>query len=223
MVRFLRRARAARRVFAVLGSLPLVAGGCENAPADLPRPSVEEASPAAPGTSEVAGRLERRPGGATPIVTLEPHAPLDVPLPAEPAEMDQYGRTFIPRLLVVRAGQTVRFKNSENELHNVNVTDERGVTIFNVGMPILGGTFDHRFDRAGDYAVRCNVHQEMAATISVTSSPFAAVADREGRFALSGVPYGAYDLVVRRGAEREARVVDVAAPRTEIVERESAP
>ena len=223
MGRFLRRARAACGVFVMLGALPCGAGACRNIPADLPQPSEEQAPPAASGTSEVAGRLERRLGAATPIVTLEPHAPLDMPLPAGPAEMDQYGRTFIPRLLVVREGQTVRFKNSENELHNVNVTDEGGVTIFNVAMPILGGTFDHRFDRAGDYAIRCNVHQEMAATISVTSSPFAAVADREGRFTLSGVPYGAYDLVVRRGAEREARVVEVAAPRTEIVDEAPAP
>ena len=223
MGRFRRRARAVCGVFAMLGALPLAAGACGKAPTDSPLPPAEQAPTAPPGTGEVAGLLERRPGAATPIVTLEPHAPLDVPLPAGPADMDQYGRTFIPRLLVVRAGQTVRFRNSENELHNVNVTDEHGVTIFNVGMPILGGTFDHRFDRVGDYAVRCNVHQEMAATISVTSSPFAAVADREGRFTFSRVPYGAYDLVVRRGTEREVRVVEVAAPRTEIVEQEPAP
>ena len=223
MGRFLRRASAACGMFLMPGALLLGTVACRGAPADLPQPSAEQAPPAAPGTGEVAGRLARRPGGATPIVTLEPHAPLDIPLPAELPEMDQYGRTFIPRLLVVREGQTVRFRNSENELHNVNVTDEGGVTIFNVGMPILGGTFDHRFDRAGDYAVRCNVHQEMAATITVTSSPFAAVADREGRFTLSGVPYGAYDLVVRRGTERAARVVEVAAPRTEIAEQASEP
>ncbi len=218
MSSILRRARAACGVLAVPGVLSLGPGGCTNAPADPPQPAAHQTPPTAPGTSEVAGRLARRPGAATPIVTLEPHAPVDVPLPAEPAEMDQYGRTFIPRLLVVREGQVVRFKNSENELHNVNVTDDSGVTIFNVGMPILGGTFDHRFERAGDYAVRCNVHQEMAATISVTSSPFAAVADREGRFTLPGVPYGTYDLVVRRGSERAARRVEVATPRTELVD-----
>ena len=153
-----------------------------------------------------------RPGAPTAVVTLDPRAPLDVPLPAEPAEMDQYGRAFVPRLVVVREGQTVRFKNSENELHNVNVIDEADETLFNVGMPILGGTFDHVFELAGDYRVRCNVHQEMAATVRVTASPFVAIADREGRFAVSGVPYGAYDFVVRRGAERTARVVEVDSP-----------
>ena len=68
--------------------------------------------------------------------------------------------------------------------------DEHGVTIFNVGMPILDGTYDHSFDRAGDYAVACNVHQEMAALIVVTSTPFATVADRDGHFTFSGVPHG---------------------------------
>lgn len=213
------RARTAGAVALVaVAALPLGAGACRNGPAERPAPPAARRPVAAPGTSDVAGRLERRPGAPAAIVTLEPHAPLDVPLPAQPAEMDQYGRTFVPRLLVVRAGRTVRFMNSENELHNVHVTDERGVTVFNVGMPILGGTFDHRFDRAGDYAVRCNVHQEMAATISVTSSPFAAVADREGRFAVPGVPYGAYDFSVRRGGERRTRVVEIAAPRTDLVE-----
>ena len=83
-------------------------------------------------------------------------------------------------------------------------------------MPILGGTFDYVFESAGDYRVRCNVHQEMAATVRVTASPFVATADREGRFALSGVPYGAYDFVVRRGADRAARVVEIDSPRIDL-------
>ena len=204
------RASAACGVFAMLAALALGAAACGNAPDDPPQPPAAPAPAAAPGTGEVAGRLARRPGAATPIVTLEPHAPVDVPLPAGPAEMDQYGRTFIPRLLVVREGQTVRFKNSENELHNVNVTDESGVTIFNVGMPILGGTFDHRFERAGDYAVRCNVHQEMAATISVTSSPFAAVGRSGGavhpvRRAVRRLRPGGAARDRARGARRRGR------------------
>ena len=192
------------------------AGACGDQSSALRDTSNPAPAPAAAGRSEVSGRLEQRRGAPTAVITLDPRAPLDVPLPAAPAEMDQYGRTFIPRLVVVREGQTVRFKNSENELHNVNVIDEAGETLFNVGMPILGGTYDHVFARAGDYRVRCNVHQEMAATVRVTSSPFVAIADREGRFAVSGVPYGAYDLVVRRGAERTTRVVEIDSPHIEL-------
>ena len=213
MLKFPSRRRAAF-VLVLAGLLAWAACGGE--PSRLPDTPDPASPPAAQGASEVSGRLEQRPGAPTAVVTLDPRAPLDVPLPAEPAEMDQYGRAFIPRLVVVREGQTVRFKNSENELHNVNVVDEAGETLFNVGMPILGGTFKHVFERAGDYRVRCNVHQGMAATVRVTASPFIAIADREGRFALSGVPYGAYDLVVRRGAERTTRVVEIDSPHIEL-------
>lgn len=197
----------------------IAAGGCGSESSDPPGPPPAAPPPIASGTSEVSGRLAARPGAATAVVTLDPHGPLDpldVPLPADPAEMDQYGRAFMPRLVVVREGQAVRFKNSENELHNVHVLDEAGETLFNVGMPILGGTYDHVFERAGDYRVGCNVHQEMAATVRVTASPFVAIADREGHFALSGVPYGVYDLVVRRGPERALRVVDIDSPHTDL-------
>ena len=148
---------------------------------------------------------------------LEPHDELETPpLGGEPVEMDQYGRAFFPSLLVVREGQVVRFRNSEDELHNVNVHDEAGTTIFNVGMPILGGTYDHTFERHGDYAVACNVHQEMAALIVVTSTPFATTTDRDGRFTFSEVPHGTYDFVVRRGGERTVDLVEISGERTEL-------
>lgn len=197
--------------------MAIVAGGCggdaaPHAP-DGASPAVESV-PA--GTSEVSGRLEQRLAGPTAVVTLSPHGELDVPLPAEPAEMDQYGRAFIPRLVVVREGRTIRFINSENDLHNVHVIDEAGESLFNVGMPIVGGTYEHVFERAGDYRVGCNLHQQMSATIRVTASPFIAIADRDGRFAISGVPYGAYDVEVRRGAKRVTRTVEIDGPRTDL-------
>ncbi len=195
----------------LLASVAVACGSAAPPASDAPVPE-----PVAEGASEVSGRIEARPGGPTLVVTLDPHAPLDVPLPAEPAEMDQYGRQFIPRLIVVREGQTVRFINSENDLHNVHVIDEAGESLFNVGMPVIGGTYEHVFERAGDYRVGCNLHQQMAATVRVTASPFIGIADRDGRFAISGVPYGVYDVEVRRGARRVTRVVEIDGPLTDI-------
>lgn len=180
-------------------------------------PLTEEPAPSILGMSQVIGRVEQAPGAAASIVILESHEPLEIPVPNDPVEMDQYGRAFFPQLIVVREGQTVRFKNSENELHNVNVIDGLGSMIFNIGMPILGGAYDHTFEHAGDYAVACNVHQEMAATIVVTPSPFAVVTDREGKFAISDVPFGSYDFIVRRGTERVRRVVTVDATELKLV------
>ena len=206
--------RPHRRPAVAVILVPLLAWGCQGEPVDTARPVVHV--PVQPGTGEVVGQVTRPPGTATPIITLQPHAPLEHPVTGTPVEMDQFGRAFVPSLLVVREGQVVRFKNSEADLHNVNVHDEQGVTIFNVGMPILGGTYDHRFDRAGDYAVACNVHQEMAALIVVTSTPFATVADRDGVFSFSEVPHGVYDLVVRRGSDRQVQVFELDSERIDL-------
>ena len=201
----------------LVGMLTLMAYGCANESDHTP--VLPDGEPAQPtwDAGQLVGRVSQRPGGPASIIMLEPHVTSDIPVPDEPVVMDQYGRAFVPRLLLVREGQTVRFKNSEDELHNVNVVDDGGATLFNVGMPILGGTYEHTFDHAGDYKVACNVHQEMAALIVVTSSPFAVIADRNGNFAISDVPLGAYDLVLRRGAERMEQVVEVDAQRTELV------
>ena len=119
---------------------------------------------------------------------------------------------------MVREGQSVHFRNSEDELHNVHVVDARtGSTVLNVAMPIIGGSYYHTFERAGTYDVSCNVHQEMAATILVTSTPYAVVADRDGRFSLPDVPPGFYNLTMRHGTQRIERVVEVGALPAELI------
>ena len=199
-----------------LGVLAVGLFGCAAAPEEVAVSPPLEPAPATGNEVDVVGSVPQPSGGPRSIIIFEPHAEEDVPVPQEPAQIDQYGRAFIPRLVVIREGQAVEFTNSEDELHNVHVIDESGVSLVNVGMPILGGTFVHVFDKAGDYAVSCNVHQEMAAQIVVTKSPYAVIADPDGTFVLSGIPAGSYDLVVRRGLERHERVVEIVAPVTEL-------
>ena len=169
------------------------------------------------GMAEVFGATSQKPGDPQAIISLSSELTLEVPFPQEPIEIDQYGRAFFPSVIAIRAGQEVLFRNSEDELHNVNVKDQNGETIFNVGMPILGGTFQHTFERAGSYAVACNVHQEMAATIVVSDSVYTVLADRDGRFVIHDVLYGRYNLVVRRGNERSSFPLDVKNASTEMV------
>ena len=184
-----------------------VVGGCANVPADDAGADVSRR--AALGSAQVRGRAPREADGSRSVVTLDPHVPVDVLVPSEPTVMDQYGRDFIPRLLVVREGQTVQFQNSEDELHTVRVSDETGLVLLNIAMPILGGTYDHVFDHVGDYVVGCDTHQEMAARILVVSSPYAAVADRDGAFSFADIPAGPYTATVRQGSERFERAVDI--------------
>ena len=167
-------------------------------------------------TAEVVGQAPEASRGTRSVVILEPRVPLNVPLPTEPVEMDQFGRDFIPRLIVVRAGQQVLFKNSEDELHTVHVKDGEGLSLFNVAMPIQGGEHDHTFDDAGDYAVSCNAHQEMHATIVVVESPYAVVADRDGTFTLPEMPPGSYEATLRQGNRQHKQLVDIVAGTNEL-------
>ena len=158
---------------------------------------------------QVTGHAPEAAEGTPSIVILNALAPKDTPIPTEPAEMDQFGREFFPRLLLVRQGQPVVFLNSEDELHTVHVADLDGHSLFNVAMPIRGGRHDHTFQELGEYAVSCDAHNEMAATILVVDTPYATIAERDGTFSFAHVPAGAYDVMLRRGAQRHRQVVEI--------------
>jgi hypothetical protein len=52
----------------------------------------------------------------------------------------------------------------------------------------------HEFNTPGPVTLLCNVHAEMSAYVFVTETPWFAVSDREGKFAIRGVPPGKYVL-----------------------------
>ncbi len=110
----------------------------------------------------------------------------------EDAVMDQRGSTFVPRLLPVIAGSTVKFTNSDPTAHNVFTRDGEG---YDLGVAPQGGTLTHTFDTPGVYTQLCKLHPTMIAYVIVLENPFYAVSDREGRFKIEDVPAGHYTLV----------------------------
>lgn len=201
------------RLLAVI--LALATAACSSEPAP-PAPAVEPAAPKTPpGRTLVVGKAA---SGA--IVTLEPTAPLDVPLPTEPAVMDQYGLAFNPDLLLVRVGQRVEFRSSEDVLHNVRVAESAtNETVFNVATP-PNQAYTHVFEKPGYYDVTCDVHPAMRASVFVASTPYAGLADDQGAFAFANVERGAYKATALAGGRRIEQVVEVAGARTELNLRE---
>jgi plastocyanin len=138
---------------------------------------------------------------------FSPTVPVEVSAPEEPALMDQHGMAFWPKLLIVRPGQPVDFKNSEDVLHNVHVIDaDSRVTEFNVGTPVVGA-YRHIFQREGAYNASCDIHPSMGAFLIVTAAPFFAVADSKGNFSMEPIAEGSYvarvwNLDPRRRSER---------------------
>jgi plastocyanin len=180
-----------------------------------------DAAVQAPGGSEagiVAGRIE---GGvnATTVVVLESKTPRTFPPSIDKPMMDQVQVTFIPDLLLVRTGQQVEFHNSDDTLHNVHVTHEETRTpAFNVAIP-TGGSYEYTFDRDGFYHVGCDIHTEMSASIFSWSSPYAVLAETDGRFTFGDVPAGAWTVTVYAGARRLTQSIEVHRGLTEVTIR----
>ncbi len=115
-------------------------------------------------------------------------------LPKGPFRIDQKGCAFEPYAQVVSKGVPVTVLNSDPVLHNVHATTVKGDALFNKAIPVKGQSFKEKFSTPGVVRVKCDVHAWMNAWLFVADSPFAAVTDREGRFAFPGVSPGTYRL-----------------------------
>jgi plastocyanin len=124
--------------------------------------------------------LENPPGGA--------------PFPArtEKVEIDQKGCSFVPRIVIVAAGGTVDFLNSDRLLHNIHATPKRNVS-FNRTQP-MGRTIPITFARPEIVHISCDLHSWMAAWVVVAAHPFYAVTGADGQFAFENLPPGQYKL-----------------------------
>lgn len=115
-------------------------------------------------------------------------------------EMDQKGKIYTPHVLPVLWGTKVHFKNSDTFLHNVHAYQGRH-SIFNKTTPVTqkeGPVYSvhELFNRAGEYAILCDVHPEMEAFILVLKNPFFTKLNQDGSFEIADVPEGTYKIAV---------------------------
>jgi len=108
--------------------------------------------------------------------------------------IDQRNLRFVPTGLAVQRGTTVEFRNSDQIMHNVFSPERRGAD-FDLGTYPEGESRTHTFAEEGSFVILCHVHPEMAAWVVVSSSPWVAATDAEGRFEIPGVPAGEYEVV----------------------------
>ena len=109
--------------------------------------------------------------------------------------LDQVRCEYHPYVLGVMAGQTFTTRNSDPVLHNVNSTRAKNNQGKNFGQPTKGQKTVMSFPNP-EVAIqfRCDLHPWMTAWVGVFSTPFFAVTDGEGRFAINGLPPGRYML-----------------------------
>ena len=147
-----------------------------------------------PRPGSIAGRVDspwvRRIEGAVYVERIE-GGKFDPP--KEAAVMDQKDLVFVPHVLPVLVGTTVRFPNSDTVRHNV-LSPKGSPKVFNLGTYDAGEAKEVVFETPGVVPLLCNVHSEMSAFVLVLETPWFARTDRTGGFQIEGVPPGTYRL-----------------------------
>jgi plastocyanin len=128
--------------------------------------------------------------------------------------MDQQGLKFVPAILAITQGDTVKFLNHDNVAHNVYSPDGEA---YNLGSFKPNQEASYTFTKAGAYSQLCSIHPEMLAYIFVGQNPYSAVVDAKGEYVIKDVPPGTYQLAVWNADKLKApeKSVTVTAGKTE--------
>jgi len=132
-------------------------------------------------------------GGVANVVLLV-KADVERVMPSEPFTLDQKGCRFEPHVLVVPAGATLRFDNSDDTNHNIHTFARKNQPI---NKNVAGGSnLDQKVDKAETIEIKCDVHTWMKGYVMVTEASSWAVSGSDGSFKLEGVPAGDYKIDV---------------------------
>jgi hypothetical protein len=137
--------------------------------------------------------LVNRDGGVQNTVIIL--RPMNRQTRAQPASivLDNRNCAFSPRIQVAALGSELRLKNSDPILHTVHGRLGRE-TLFNVGLP-RWRQVTKSLTRSGVIRIDCDVlHTWISAAILVTASPYHALTDQHGRFAVERLSAGEYEI-----------------------------
>lgn len=129
--------------------------------------------------------------------------------------LDQKHCRYEPHILLVPLSGALQMKSSDATLHTIHMD---GAATYNLPFPFPNQMISREMTMPGLVNLRCNGgHVWMNAEMFVIPHPYYAVTDESGKFSLTEVPPGEYELVAwhegwdRNGAEN---MVDVLTQRT---------
>ena len=105
-------------------------------------------------------------------------------------DMVQQNKDFVPHVLVISRGSTVRFVNNDRIYHHIYSVSNPGA--FEIRR-YLGKSKTKTFDEPNDLEIFCGIHPRMNAYIYVADNDFFCQ-PKGGKYKLKGVPAGTYTL-----------------------------
>ncbi|PYV80037.1 MAG: hypothetical protein DMG96_01935 [Acidobacteria bacterium] len=116
---------------------------------------------------------------------------MDLPEPRR--FLDQKRCRYEPHILLLPQDAELRMKSSDATLHTVHMD---GAATYNLPFPFTNQIISRPMPTTGLVNLRCNGgHAWMNAEILVVPHPYYAVSDESGRFQLTDVPPGEYEIV----------------------------
>jgi plastocyanin len=108
--------------------------------------------------------------------------------------LEQKGCQFIPRVIGLRTGQTLRVKNSDPVSHNIHPVPKNNRD-WNQQQAPDAADLQRRFGYSEVMIpVKCNIHAWMKSYIGVLEHPYYAITNDDGEFVIPGLPPGDYTL-----------------------------
>jgi len=116
------------------------------------------------------------------------------PAPTTPVVLDQNGCQYKPHAMGIMIGQPYKILNSDGILHNIHTLPKVNPS-FNQAFPATRKEATTKFDKPeAIFGIKCDVHPWMSAFVGVFTHPFYSVTSTDGKFTISGLDPGTYEI-----------------------------
>jgi plastocyanin len=180
------------RIAAVVALFVIIAGARAG---DSPPPTTAPVTFTIHGTIKAAANLDLQKIDLTRAVVYLDSDPVLDAYPFAPTHpyVAQQNKAFVPNFLAIAKNTPVEFPNWDHFSHNV-FSRSAAAPAFDLERYPYGQSKTRIFDKSGVIQVFCNIHPFMKAIIFVAPNGFFTRPDAQGRFEITGIPAGKYQL-----------------------------
>ncbi len=120
-------------------------------------------------------------------------------MPKQDLTLDNKNCQFHPLVSIAYKGSQFVIHNSDPIFHNTSLglmMKGKRSTVYNLALPTQNATIKKPVRRTGMLSVKCDSHKWMRAYVYAAKNPYAAMTDAKGKFEITDIPPGKYEVMV---------------------------